>query len=357
MAKVVLQNIHKTFGRVPVINNCSLECRDGEFLTLLGPSGCGKTTLLRTIAGFISPDKGDIYFDDRRVNDVPPNQRDTAMVFQSYALFPHMTVWDNVAFGPRMKRMPRRKIAERVEWALELVGLRGLEDRYPRMLSGGQQQRVALARALVMEPKVLPPGRAPEQPGRKVAGKDAARDKETAAETGNYHHLCHPRSNRSPGHLGPDRHFKSGLCPAGRKARRGLQAAQLQICGRFYWPGQFIRGKVTAVDERGYCILATPIGTLKVNAPPGKVKPGMKLLAYVRPEDITLLSDRPGTDCALENRFTARIAFQTYLGNMMDYHLDINGNTLRCQKNNGIKYGANETVDIYLPPERCGVVM
>ena len=155
MAKVVLQNIHKTFGRVPVINNCSLECRDGEFLTLLGPSGCGKTTLLRTIAGFISPDKGDIYFDDRRVNDVPPNQRDTAMVFQSYALFPHMTVWDNVAFGPRMKRMPRRKIAERVEWALELVGLRGLEDRYPRMLSGGQQQRVALARALVMEPKVL----------------------------------------------------------------------------------------------------------------------------------------------------------------------------------------------------------
>jgi len=132
-----------------------LEAKPGEFLTLLGPSGCGKTTTLRIIAGFEKPDKGKIYFDDTVMNDVPPYERNIGIVFQDYALFPHMTVYDNISFGLKLRKLPKEEIKRRVSWALELVGLKGFEDRYPEQLSGGQQQRVALARALVIEPQLL----------------------------------------------------------------------------------------------------------------------------------------------------------------------------------------------------------
>lgn len=132
-----------------------LEAKQGEFLTLLGPSGCGKTTTLRIIAGFEKPDKGRVYFDDTVVNDVPPYERNIGIVFQDYALFPHMTVYDNISFGLKLRKLPKEEIKKRVSWALELVGLKGFEDRYPEQLSGGQQQRVALARALVIEPQLL----------------------------------------------------------------------------------------------------------------------------------------------------------------------------------------------------------
>ena len=132
-----------------------LKAREGEFLTLLGPSGCGKTTTLRIIAGFERPDSGEVLFNGRAVNDIPPYERNIGIVFQDYALFPHMTVFKNVAFGLEMKKLPRQEIEKKVRWALELVGLGGLENRYPEQLSGGQQQRVALARALVIEPELL----------------------------------------------------------------------------------------------------------------------------------------------------------------------------------------------------------
>jgi len=132
-----------------------LEAKPGEFLTLLGPSGCGKTTTLRIIAGFEKPDKGKIYFNDIVMNDVPPYERNIGIVFQDYALFPHMTVYDNISFGLKLRKLSKEEIKRRVSWALELVGLKGFEDRYPEQLSGGQQQRVALARALVIEPQLL----------------------------------------------------------------------------------------------------------------------------------------------------------------------------------------------------------
>jgi len=132
-----------------------LKVREGEFLTLLGPSGCGKTTTLRIIAGLEKPDSGRVFFGDRDVTGLEPYERNIGIVFQDYALFPHMTVFKNIAFGLEMKKLPRNEIGRRVNWALELVGMRGLENRYPEQLSGGQQQRVALARALVVEPEVL----------------------------------------------------------------------------------------------------------------------------------------------------------------------------------------------------------
>lgn len=157
MIDLKLDGITKSYGEsaAPVVDDISIEVRQGEFLSLLGPSGCGKSTLLRTIAGFVAPDSGTVSIQGRDVTHEPPYRRDTAMVFQSYALFPHLTVQDNVAFGLRYQRVPARDRPARVAEALELVRLDGLEKRYPTELSGGQQQRVAIARAVAIRPALL----------------------------------------------------------------------------------------------------------------------------------------------------------------------------------------------------------
>ena len=155
MASVRLQNITRKFDDVTAVDDLSLTIQDEEFFSLLGPSGCGKTTVLRMIAGFCIPTAGEIFFDDRNISALPPNKRDTGMVFQNYALFPHMTVFENVGFGLRARKIPVPERRERVGSALELVDLSGLEKRKVTQLSGGQQQRVALARAIVIEPEIL----------------------------------------------------------------------------------------------------------------------------------------------------------------------------------------------------------
>jgi len=152
---VRLDGITKRFGHVTALHEVSLEVRRGELMTLLGPSGCGKTTLLHVVAGFLTPDTGEVAIDGERVTDLPTYRRQIGITFQNYALFPHMSVASNVGYGLRMRRIARDEIARRVEEALALVKLAGLEDRRPRQLSGGQQQRVALARALVIRPRVL----------------------------------------------------------------------------------------------------------------------------------------------------------------------------------------------------------
>jgi len=152
---VELRDVVKSFGDVVAVERVSLRIRDGEFFSLLGPSGCGKTTTLRMIAGFEQPTAGEVFIADQPVAGVPAFERNTNMVFQNYALFPHMTVAQNVAFGLEMKRVSRVEINQRVTEALEMVRLPGMEDRRPQQLSGGQQQRVALARALVNRPSVL----------------------------------------------------------------------------------------------------------------------------------------------------------------------------------------------------------
>jgi ABC-type Fe3+/spermidine/putrescine transport system ATPase subunit len=155
MTTLRLTQVTRRFEGTVAVDDVSLDVGDGEFLTLLGPSGCGKTTTLRMIAGFLTPDAGDIWFGERRMTEVPPHRRNTAMVFQSYALFPHMSVADNVGFGLRMRGIGRAERDRRVAEALALVSLQGLEHRRPGQLSGGQQQRVALARAIVTQPDLL----------------------------------------------------------------------------------------------------------------------------------------------------------------------------------------------------------
>ncbi len=152
---IQIRNVSKRFGKVAAVDNVSLDILEGEFFVLLGPSGCGKTTLLRMIAGFEMPSAGQILIDGQDMSAVPPNKRPVNMVFQSYAVFPHMSVADNVAYGLKIAGVPKAERADRVAEALELVKLGGFEERMPDQMSGGQRQRVALARGLVMRPKVL----------------------------------------------------------------------------------------------------------------------------------------------------------------------------------------------------------
>ncbi|MGE5508032.1 MAG: ABC transporter ATP-binding protein [Chitinophagales bacterium] len=153
--RITLIDVTKRFGRTEALKEANLTINDGEFFTLLGPSGCGKTTTLRIIAGFHKADEGEVLFDERRMNDEPPSRRNIGIVFQNLALWPHMTVKQNIAYGLRLRRVPKAEIDQRIVTVLDKVGLAGFQDRYPGQLSGGQQQRVALARALVLNPGVL----------------------------------------------------------------------------------------------------------------------------------------------------------------------------------------------------------
>ncbi len=150
-----LKNISVSFDGEQILKNINLYIRDGEFITFLGPSGCGKTTTLRIVAGFLEPDSGDVIFDGKKINGVPPHKREVNTIFQRYALFPHLNVAENIAFGLKLKKMPKDKIEKKVSEMLSLVNLKGFEHRNINSLSGGQQQRVAIARALAVDPKVL----------------------------------------------------------------------------------------------------------------------------------------------------------------------------------------------------------
>jgi ABC-type Fe3+/spermidine/putrescine transport system ATPase subunit len=155
MATLALTGLTKSFGGRPVVDDVHLSVADGEFVCILGPSGCGKSTTLRMIGGFEEPTAGDVAIDGSSVLDLPPNRRPTAMVFQKYTLWPHMRVFENIAFGLGLRGLPGPEIDREVRESLSLVGLSGYERRYPAQLSGGEQQRVALARALVLKPKLL----------------------------------------------------------------------------------------------------------------------------------------------------------------------------------------------------------
>lgn len=155
MASVTYKNVYKRFGDVTVITDLNMEVADKEFVVFVGPSGCGKSTSLRMLAGLEEISEGDILIGDRVVNDVPPKDRDIAMVFQSYALYPHMSVYDNMAFGLKLRKTPKAEIDKRVKDAAAILGLDGLLDRKPKALSGGQRQRVAVGRAIVREPAVF----------------------------------------------------------------------------------------------------------------------------------------------------------------------------------------------------------
>jgi len=316
-AEIRVEGLCKRFGELQAVGGVSLHIRKQDFYTFLGPSGCGKTTLLRMIAGFIRPDEGDIFFDDRRMNDVPPWRRDIGMVFQNFALWPHMSVFDNIAFGLRERKVARDGIRDRVHAALKLVDLEGLADRRPSQLSGGQQQRVALARTLVIQPRAL----LLDEPLSNLDAKlriqmrnELVRLQRDLGITTIY--VTHDQEEA----LALSTRvavFSRGSVVQEGTPKEIYEAPRERSVADFVGTSNFLDGKVTAVDGEFVALASEDGGRLSVSwrgsfetAP----QAGAPLLVSVRPESIRLADAATGT-----NRIEGEVTAAIYLGASVQY--------------------------------------
>ena len=317
--RIAVQNVTKRFGAMAAANDVTLEVDEGELFTLLGPSGCGKTTLLRLIAGFYTPDEGEVRFDGRRVNEVPPHERGIGMVFQNYALWPHMTVFDNVAYGLKLRKVPAAEIAQRVQGVLEKVKLAGLDERYPGQLSGGQQQRVALARALVLNPEILLLDEPLSNLDAKIRIQVRAEIRKLQKELGiTTIYVTHDQEEAL---TLSDRIavFDKGRLLEVGPPKTLYERPRTRFVADFIGINNLIEGTVTAVDTgRGRLRAQTPLGEWSASfteAPPV----GSRCVLCIRPENIDL-----DGDAAEElNVAPGQITFAAYLGNTLRYDADL----------------------------------
>ena len=298
------------------VKDTSLDIEPGSFVTLLGPSGCGKTTTLRMIAGFESPDEGEIYLGDEPINELTPNKRDTAMVFQSYALLPHYNVFDNVAYGLKLRKVPKDEIRERVMKILDLVELTGMEGRMTNQLSGGQQQRVALARALVIEPSVL----LFDEPLSNLDAKlrvsmrtEIRRIQQEVGITAIY--VTHDQSEAMA------LSDKIIIMSKGVVAQMGTPQEIYyhpvnEFVADFIGEANFLKGKMTG-KEGGNAVLDIEGNTLHVEAA-GHMEAGKEYTLVLRPEAASL-ADEGGLPC--------EVVLSCFMGSYQNYHVKV-GNTL-----------------------------
>ena len=325
MISIEVRNLTKSFGETVALDNVDLKIEPGELFFLLGPSGCGKTTLLRSLAGFNEPEKGEIYFGQDRVNEVPPHKRNTGMVFQSYALWPHMTVAENVSFGLKERKVSRKELKERTQEALDAVRMMDYGDRKPNQLSGGQQQRVALARALVVRPRCL----LLDEP---LSNLDAKLRNEMRLEI---RRVC-KESELTTVYVTHDQ--KEALSVADRLAilenGKVLQVGapqeiyrrpQNRFVANFIGEANFLEGKV--LDSGGdMASVETKIGTLSgvVSQSAVDLEAGMSATCMIRPECLKIESFRTEDNC-----LQGKVGEATYYGEVAQYEFLCDGAKLK----------------------------
>ena len=315
--KVTLSHVSKSFGPTRVVQDVSLEIADGELFFLLGPSGCGKTTLLRLLAGFYQPDAGEISFDARVVNDVPPNKRGTGMVFQNYALWPHLSVFANVAYGLALRHTKDAELNQRVQDALALVRMTPYRDRMPNELSGGQQQRVALARALVIQPDVL----LLDEP---LSNLDAKLRLEMRQEIKRIHHetritTVYVTHDQQEALSLADRIavMRDGRVEQAGTPRELYRSPRNRFVAEFVGEANFLEGTVAESAGPETVKVITPAGEVLGCRQGPVLAAGQKVTCVVRPESLRLVAD------ASANRFHAQIRDVSYLGDVEQYVLDL----------------------------------
>lgn len=323
--RIDIDNVTKRFGAMAAVNQVMLSIQEGELFTLLGPSGCGKSTLLRLIAGFNNPDEGEIRFDGQRMNEVPPSDRGIGMVFQNFALWPHMTASQNIAYGLKLRRVGRAEIADRVDSVLETVKLAGLGDRYPGQLSGGQQQRIALARALVLNPKILlldePLSNLDAKIRVQVRQEIRKLQKELGITTMYVTHDQEEALTLSD---------RIAVINQGKVFQVGppkilYERPANRFVADFIGINNFLPGTVTAeAAEQRRLLVETSIGQMSALLEDIRFKPGDLCILCIRPENARL-NEETTTD---GNTAKGRITFAAYLGNALRYDVELAPNLI-----------------------------
>ena len=325
MVGIRIDGVTKLFGQTRAVDDVTVDIAQGELFFLLGPSGCGKTTLLRMIAGFYYPDGGTILFDDRDVGHVPPHQRHTGMVFQNYALWPHMTVRENVTFGLEMHRVSLEERQQRVDRALELVQMQEYAERSPNQLSGGQQQRVALARALVLEPDVVLLDEPLSNLDAKLRLEMRARIKEIHETLGLT--MVYVTHDQAEALSMADR---MAIMLRGRIAQEGTprevyHRPQSRFIADFIGETNLIPGRVSAVAPQ--TTVDTAVGALTSDHAFAGARPGMDVWCSIRPENLDFL---PSRDTG-ENRIEGQVLRSFFLGDHEQYFVRLtDGSELRA---------------------------
>jgi len=319
--RIAVENLTKRFGPLAAVSEVRLSIQEGEMFTLLGPSGCGKTTLLRLLAGFYTPDSGEIRFGDRVVNAVPPHERGIGMVFQNYALWPHMTVSENVCYGLKLRKVSSSEMATRLQGVLEKVGLIGLGDRYPGQLSGGQQQRVALARALVLNPQMLLLDEPLSNLDAKIRVQVRSEIRKLQKELGiTAVYVTHDQEEAL---AMSDRIavFSQGkVCQVG-PPKALYERPATRFVADFIGINNLVEATVRSVAGPLQILrVQTALGELAA-IPNDRLQPGDRCVICIRPENIALNSGSGGE----RNHFKGKIAFSAYLGNTLRYDVDLGG--------------------------------
>jgi iron(III) transport system ATP-binding protein len=359
MALIEIRNLFKRYKKVTAVNHIELEVNKGELLTLLGPSGCGKTTTLRCIAGLEKPEEGDVIIDGKPMISegfVQPFQRGIGMMFQNYAVWPHMKVYNNIVYGLRLQKISRQGIKEKAKDVLELVGLQGLEDRYPGQLSGGQQQRVALARALIRNPKVLLLDEPLSNLDAKLREKMRFEIKSLVKRMGiTSVYVTHDQAEAM---VISDRIVvmeKGNIVQIGSPHEIYEKPAN-RFVADFIGAMNFIPGDVVQVlpganevyvrTEFSEKILCRSTGS-------DVTTPGQKVYASIRPEDVEVFAEPPQ---AGENLFKGTIANKAYLGNFLFLFVNINDTLIRVQAPHQLPQEEGHAIYLYLNPQKCIVL-
>jgi iron(III) transport system ATP-binding protein len=356
MVTITLDNLTKYFGPTAAVDSVHLAVPAGALWFLLGPSGCGKTTLLRMVAGFVMPDAGRIRFDEQDLTFVPPYQRDTGMVFQSYALWPHMTIADNVGFGLDVRHITGRERAARVDQALALVQMAELKDRKPNQLSGGQQQRIALARALAIRPKCLLLDEPLSNLDAKLRLEMRSEIRRIVKEIGiTAIYVTHDQKEA----LSMADHI--AVMKAGRIQQTGTPAELYRhpanrFVADFIGETNFLKATVESTSGNTVTV-RTPVGTLQAALPQiqnSEFRIQNSVLAAFRPEAVTLAA--AGT--ATPNTFAGRRIATTYLGEMAEHLIELaDGTRIKAfELNPSATQSPDNLVALHIPPENLMLV-
>lgn len=319
---VELRHIKKSFNNQNVVKDFNLQIEKGEFISFLGPSGCGKTTTLNIIAGFLDPDEGELLIKGKKMNGVPPHQRDLGMVFQTYALFPHMTVFENVAYGLKLRKVPKAEIKERVAKALELVRLPNVESRFPKQLSGGQRQRVAIARALVTEPSIL----LLDEP---LSNLDAKLREELRDELKRLHQQIGVTTifvthDQEEALSLSDRIvvMSHGNIEQIGSPQEIYHHPATEFVHTFIGKTNRFDGRVESVNDGELVIRTSENLLLKTVQPAQNLRNGEQVSLYIRPEVVSL-SKEPLQPDGLFTGFTGTIKMISFLGAVTEFHIEV----------------------------------